>query len=390
MVGGRIAIIEDERIVALNLQSRLEAANYAVTGIADSAPSALSLVSDTTPDLVLMDIRLKGEQTGIEIAQMIHAHWKIPIIFLTGYADPETFHSAQQTDLFGFLLKPINPTELHNTIKIALKKHRYQRHLEQLIEERTQQLAIINTRLQYEIEERQRSETKFIEALDELRDLKSRFITTASHEFRTPLSIVLTSAELLERLGATCPEERRSRYCRKIRAAVQSMTTILTNALTLRKMEAGAIVLQPDSFDLQRFCLSLLSDLPSNNRIQFQFLGDCSQVELDPELLSLSLHHLLDNALKFSQQEIDLEVHHCVDRILIKVSDLGLGIPAEETAMIFEPFYRARNVDTISGSGLGLAIVKQCVELQGGTITIHSQLEQGTIVRVELPIAAES
>ncbi len=385
MVGEKIAIIEDEGIVALSLQSRLEAANYAVTGIADSAHSALTLVANTTPDLVLMDVRLKGEQTGIEIAQTIHDRWKIPIIFLTGYADPDTIHSAQQTDLFGYLIKPIEPTELYSTIKIALQKHQHQQHLEQLVKERTNELALVNARLQHEIAERQRSKAEINQALDELRELKSRFITTASHEFRTPLSIVLTSAELLERLGADCPEERRSRYFQKIREAVRSMTTILTNALTLRKMGTDPLELQPNTFDLHRFCVSVLSDLQSNDRVQFRFVGDSSQVKLDPELLSLILNHLLGNALKFSKQAIELEIRCDVDRILLTVSDQGLGIPAEDFAMLFEPFHRARNVDTIPGGGLGLAIVKQCVELQGGTIAIQSELGQGTIVRVELP-----
>lgn len=390
MVSEKIAIIEDESIVALSLQLRLEAANYAVTGIADSAHSALSLVANTTPDLVLVDVGLKGDQTGIEVAKTIHDRWKIPVIFLTGYSDAKTVHSAHQTDLFGYLIKPIEPIELYSAIEIALQKYHHQQQLEQLVQQRTQELAVVNAHLQHEIAERQRSEAEVTQALDELHELKSRFITTASHEFRTPLSIVLTSAELLERLGADCPEERRSRYFQKIREAVRSMTTILTNALTLRKMGTDEIAVQPDSFDLHRFCLSVVSDLQHNDRIQFRFLGDRSQVNLDPELLSLILNHLLGNALKFSKQAIDLEMQSGDDRIFLTVSDRGLGIPTEEMALIFEPFHRARNVDTISGGGLGLAIVKQCVELQGGTIGIQSELGQGTIVRVELPSAAKS
>lgn len=386
MAGEKIAIVEDEGVVALGLQSRLEAANYSVTGIADSAPSALSLVANTTPDLVLIDVGLKGEQNGIEVAHTIRDRWKIPIIFLTGYSDPEMMRSAQQTDLFGYLIKPINPIELHSTIQIALQKHQYQQDLEQQVKQQTQELEIIYARLQQEITERQRTEARIAQALEELRELKSRFITTASHEFRTPLSIILTSTELLERLGADCPEDRRSRYFQKIRDAVRSMTKILTNALTLQKIDADEIVPQPNSFDLQRFCTSLVFDLHQSDRIQFRFVGDSPQVNLDPELLSLIVNHLVGNALKFSQQSIDLEVYADQRRILITVSDRGLGIPAADLSMIFEPFHRAKNVDTISGGGLGLSIVKQCVDLQNGLISIKSELGQGTIVWVELPI----
>ncbi|MCU0550706.1 MAG: ATP-binding protein [Leptolyngbya sp. Prado105] len=384
MVGEKIAIIEDEGIVALNLRSRLEAANYAVTGIADSAKSALSLVANTTPDLVLMDVGLKGHQTGIELAQTIHDRWKIPVVFLTGYSDPDTIHSVQHIEPFGFLMKPIDPTELYSTIAIALQRHHNQQHLEKLVQERTCELALANARLQIEIEERQKSTTEITQALDELEDLKSRFITTASHEFRTPLSIVLTSAELLERLGADCPEERRSRYFQKIREAVRSMTTILTNALTLRKTNTDKIELHPNTFDLHRFCVSLLSDIQGT--IKLHYLDHRTQVTLDPELLTLILQNLLSNALKFSpaHQPIDLTVQCSHAHIVLTISDQGIGIPEQDLPLIFHPFHRAKNVDTIAGGGLGLSIVKQCVELQGGTIDIKSKLGQGTTVQVKL------
>ena len=388
MVGEKIAIIEDEGIVALSLQSRLEAANYAVTGIADSANSALSLIAETTPDLVLMDVRLKGQQTGIEVAQTIHDRWRIPVIFLTGYSDTQTIHSAHQTDLFGYLVKPIDPIELYSTINVALQKYYQQKQAEQLLRQRTQELALVTAQLQYETEERQRSQAQVTQALEELHDLKSRFITTASHEFRTPLSIVLTSTELLERLGSGCPEERRSRYFQKIRDAVRAMTTILTNALTLQTSGTDALTIQPDLFDVYRFCVSVLSDL-QGDRIQFRYSGERSRVKLDPELLSLILNHLVGNALKFSKHLIELEVQCLADRILLTVSDRGVGIPPEDLPLIFEPFHRARNVDTISGGGLGLSIVKQCVELQGGSIVVQSEPGKGTIVRVEFPIEPE-
>jgi signal transduction histidine kinase len=387
MVSKKIAIIEDEGIVALNLRYRLEAANYAVTGIADSVNSALSLVADTAPDLILMDVELKGQDTGIEIAQTIHDRWKIPVIFVTGYSDPDTLHSAKKTDPFGFLVKPIDLTELYSTIEIALQKHHDQQHLKQLVEERTCELALANARLQLEVEERQRASSEIVQAIDELKELKSRFISTASHEFRTPLSIVLTSAELLERLGSDCPEERRSRYVEKIREAVRSMTTILTNALTLRKTDTEGIEPHPNSFDLHQFCVSLLSDFP--RKIELHHTGDCTQVTLDTELLTLILQNLLSNAIKFSppDQPIELKVQCSPNRVIFTVSDRGFGIPKEDLSRIFEPFHRAKNTNTIAGGGLGLAIVKQCVELHGGTIDIKSELGRGTIVQVSLPMS---
>lgn len=388
MVGEKIAIVEDEAIVALSLRSRLEAANYAVTGIADCASSALALVTDTTPDLVLLDIKLKGDQTGIDIAQAIYDRWQIPVIFLTGYPDLAILHSAETSDLFGYLVKPVDPIALYGAIKIALQKYQYQQRLEKVIQERTTQLEIMSLRLQQETAKSQRLETEIPQALDELHDLKSRLVSTVSHELRTPLAIVLTSAELLERLGADCSSERRSGYFQKIRDAIQAMTTILTNTLTLGKMNAATLKVQSDPFNLHQLCLEVVSAVEPHYRIQFRFFGE-PQVSLDAELFRLILTHLLSNALKFSEEDIDLEVRCSEGRVILTVSDRGLGIPPEEMALVFEPFHRAKNVGTIAGGGLGLAIVKQCVELHGGTITAQSELMEGTIVRIELPIDAK-
>ncbi|MBD1845579.1 response regulator [Cyanobacteria bacterium FACHB-63] len=389
MVGEKIAIVEDEAIVALSLRSRLEAANYAVTGIADCASSALSLVTNTTPDLVLLDIKLKGDQTGIDIAQAIYDRWRIPVIFLTGYPDLAILHSPETSDLFGYLVKPVDPIALYGAIKIALQKYQYQQHLERVIQERTTELEIMSLRLQEETAKSQRLETEIPQALDELHDLKSRLVSTVSHELRTPLAIVLTSAELLERLGADCSSERRSGYFQKIRDAIQAMTTILTNTLTLGKTNAATLKVQSDPFNLHQLCLEVLSAVETHDRIQFRFFGE-PQASLDVELFRLILTHLLSNALKFSEEDIDLEVRYSEGRVVLTVSDRGLGIPPEEMALVFEPFHRAKNVGTITGGGLGLAIVKQCVELHGGTITAQSELMEGTIVRIELPIDAKA
>lgn len=390
MAGEKIVIIEDEGVVALNLQSRLEAANYAVTGVADSAKTAISLVETTIPDLVLMDIRLKGNQTGIDLAQEIRDRWDIPIVFLTGYSDADTLRLVQDADPYGYLIKPFDSTELYSTIGIALQKHQHHQRLEHLVRERTEALGVATAQLNAEVRQRQQLETEVAQAIAKLNELRSRFITTVSHEFRTPLSIVLTSAELLERLGADCPEERRSRYFQKIRDAVRSMTAILTNALTVGKAESGVLKFNPTSFDLHRFCLSLISDLQfgSPALIQLSYVGEV-QVTLDPELLTLILTNLLSNAIKFSPTDstIQLEVRSLIGEptVRLTVSDRGVGIPPDDLPLVFEPFHRGTNVDTISGGGLGLAIVRHCVALHRGTLQIESQLGQGTTAIVELP-----
>jgi signal transduction histidine kinase len=402
MVGERIVIVEDESVVALNLRLRLEAAEYQIAGVADSAAAALTLVENTLPDLVLMDIQLKGKPSGLEAAETIRDRWNIPIIYLTAHTTPDILDQVKSSQPYGYLLKPFDATELYSTINIALEQHRSRAQLQALnaelerrVRERTEELEAINQRLKIEIAERKRAEAEAIHALDkerELNDLRSRFITTTSHEFRTPLSIVLTSAELLERFGSNCPPERQERYFQKIREAVQSMTAILTDMLTLGKADAGTLEFKPMHFDLKKFCHSVLANLQIDQHkhpsVSLDYQSDRTQVFLDPELLNLILNNLLSNSIKYSMRggEIHLRVN-CSDEIAtLQIEDHGIGIPQEDMPHLFESFHRARNVDTIAGTGLGLSIAHRCVELQGGQIQIESELGKGTIVTVHLPI----
>lgn len=413
MTGEKVLIVEDESVVALNIHMRLEGANYRVAGVADSAHLALQLTAHTAPDLILMDIRLKGELDGIAAARLIHERYDIPVVFLTAYTDQDTLNQAKQILPYGYILKPFETAELCTAIELALHKHHADQkvrqaeahlqclndQLEQRVKQRTAELEIANQQLQLEIAERQRTEIaarRSLEKEQELNELKSRFITTASHEFRTPLSIILTSAELLECFGTDCPPDKRQRYVQKIREAVQGMTTILSDMLTLGKAESGTLEFKPERLDLAAFCQELVEDLQlATNRqplIQLHLTGACNAVALDSNLLMLMLMSLLSNSIKYSPQggTIALEVE-CPSRlaetiITFRVKDEGIGIPTKDLPHLFKSFHRAKNVETIGGTGLGLAIVQRCVELHGGAIAVESQLDQGTVVTITLPI----
>lgn len=404
MTGEKILIVEDESVVALNLQMRLEAAHYQVTGVADSHQTALALLRDTSPDLVLLDIRLKNNQSGVGVAQEIREHFNVPVVYLTAYADSAILQQAYQTAPYGYILKPFDVTELHSTISLALSHHQTQSRLqsrngelESQIRQRTQELEQTIQQLRREVAERQCVESEALEREQEFSDLKSRFITTTSHEFRTPLSIVMTSAELLERMGDRCSEQRRVNYLRKICQAVRSRTTILTDMLTLGKVSSGALEFHPIRLDLLEFCTQLLTDMnlgaTSSPALQWEIVSEHNvEVTLDPDLLTLILTNLLSNSIKYSPHggSIYLEVQCPAlddpEFVMFHLQDHGIGIPVEDVPHLFESFHRATNVDTIPGIGLGLAIVRQCVDLHKGHITIQSEVNQETIVVVKLPI----
>ncbi|MGV0027229.1 ATP-binding protein [Phormidesmis priestleyi] len=412
MTGEKILIVEDESVVALNIQMRLEAANYCVTGVADSAEAALTLAISssypqgvaTQPDLILMDIRLKGDQNGVSVAEKIREQSDIPIVYLTAYTDITILQAAQQTEPYGYILKPFDPANLYSTIEIALKKHQAQRQLqtlnhelEQRVHERTQALERANQQLEVKVAKREHVETATREAFikeQELNDLKSRFITTASHEFRTPLAIVMTSAELLERMGSDCSEDRRVTYLQKIREAVRSMTRILSDMLTVGKVKSEKLEFNPTRIELRSFCQKILSDLQLSETslpsVWVEIVGDRTEGFWDEDLMALMMTNLLINAVKYSinRTPIFLTIRcptASESDVVFRIQDHGIGIPSEDLPHLFESFHRARNVDTIAGVGLGLAIVQQCVDRHQGKITVESEVGRGTIVEVTLP-----
>ncbi|KAM3115460.1 hybrid sensor histidine kinase/response regulator [Phormidesmis sp. 146-33] len=405
MTGKKILIVEDESVVALNIQVRLEAANYCVVGVADSDQTAMTLAIATQPDLVLMDIRLKSGQNGVSVAEKIRKQSDVPIVYLTAYTDTTILQEAQQTEPYGYILKPFDPANLYSTIEIALKKHQAHQQLqtlnhdlEQRIHQQTQALKQVRQQLKGKVADRQHAETATLEASAkerELNDLKSRFVTTVSHEFRTPLSIMMTSAELLERMGSACPEDRRVTYLQKIREAVRSMTRILSDMLTLGKVKSEKLEFNPTWIELRSFCQKIISDLQlsetSSPPIHVEILGDRTEGFWDEALLTLMLVNLLSNAVKYSPDRTPISLSICCpiasepEFVMFRVQDHGIGIPPEDLPRLFESFHRAQNVDTIAGAGLGLAIVQQCVERHQGNIVVESQLGRGTIVEVKLP-----
>lgn len=291
----------------------------------------------------------------------------------------------------------------HKQAEEALRRSHEE--LERRVLERTEALAQANQQLRDEILEHERTEAALHLAEEglrqslakerELSDLKSRFITTASHEFRTPLTIMLTSVELLKRYGPIWAEEKRSKYFERMQDAVYKMTAILNDILILAKMEAGKLDCDPVAIDLQVFCQELVEELEMDyglqNRLCLLINGELEEVKLDTSLLWQILSNLLTNAIKYSaaDSKVQLEVIQEPDSVMFRVHDTGIGIPSEDLPHIFESFHRASNVATISGTGLGLAIVQRCVDLHGGTITIESEMGTGTTVVVTLPRSHE-
>ena len=225
----------------------------------------------------------------------------------------------------------------------------------------------------------------------QLGELKTRFVSMTSHEFRTPLSVIVSSAELLEIYGERWEPERRMDHLERIRSAAKSMDRMLDDILLIGRAEAGVLGAAPVLLNLDEFCRHLLESLEHSSArshcIRYRFSGD-PEVTLDERLLSEVVGNLLSNALKYSApgSRVDFEVEAGAGQCKLAVRDHGIGIPEADIPRLFESFFRASNADQIKGSGLGLAVVKKALDVQNGTVEVQSQLGQGTKFVVLVPL----
>ena len=235
-----------------------------------------------------------------------------------------------------------------------------------------------------------------LEKEKELNNLKSNFVSLTSHEFRTPLTTILSSAEMLEYYGTGWTTERQHEHLHRIQTAVKYMTTLLNDILIIGKAEAGKLELMPIPLDLVKFCRDLVEEQQLTDKarhiLTFNSLAECVPTRMDEIQLRHILSNLLSNAMKYSPpgSTVQFDLVCQAGQAIFQIEDQGIGIPPEDQTHLFEAFHRASNVRNISGTGLGMAIVKKSVELHGGTIDVASQVGAGTTVIVRLPISVLS
>lgn len=247
----------------------------------------------------------------------------------------------------------------------------------------------------FDITERKKNEVKLLKTLEkekELNDLKSRFISTASHQFRTPLATIQSSTDLLEMFGRKWPAEKCNEQLAIIQHQIQQMLELLNDVLTVSRAEAGKMEFQPSYYNLRQLCSTAINEAKSSanefHSFTFNYKVSKENFYLDRKLMKYILSNLLGNAVKYTIKtgEIRLTVEKEGASLVIKVSDEGIGIPAKDMINLFEPFFRAENACNLPGTGLGLSIVKRSVELHGGEILCSSNVGEGTTFRVILPV----
>jgi len=247
--------------------------------------------------------------------------------------------------------------------------------------------------LQEAITELEKTKNELNQALDkekELNELKSRFVSMASHEFRTPLATIMSSLSLVKAYGEQNDSVKQSRHIQKIKSSIGNLTDILNDFLSVSKLEEGKVEHVQEQFEIQRYIKEVISEMElfckAGQKISYNHIGG-EMVLLDKKLIKHILYNLLSNAVKFSAEnkKITISTERTETEFKISVEDQGIGISQKDQKHLFQRFFRAKNASNIQGTGLGLNIIENYIELMNGTINFTSVENEGTTFNLSFP-----
>lgn len=391
---------------------------------------ALNSAQLMPPDLILLDVMMP-ELDGYEACRFLKADERtrdIPIIFITARDDIESKLMGFEVGGLDYITKPFDVQEVVVRVATQLKVSRLQKELQlqkEQLEQKNQQLEQeicdritaqtelqnLNQELETKVEQRTQELSQRNQELislqkqleislrkeQSLSEMKSQLITTISHEFRTPLTVIMTSNELIKYKIEKQQTQNLDRHLNRVNESVKRIEQILNSAIVLAQAESNVINFEAQILNLDLFTKQILEDWkPLENQshpIELSIKGNHPEVfKADPNFLKQILIHLLTNAIRYSPEggTINLELIYQPTEVIFKIQDRGIGIPESELDQVFDAFYRGNNADSISGTpgaGLGLTVVKRLVELHQGTITLESILNQGTIVTLSFPVS---
>jgi signal transduction histidine kinase len=377
-VKGKILIVEDEALVAQHIEEQLEDFGYEVLSSVSYGELASEEVKLHQPDLVLMDIMLKGEMNGIEAARQIKTISSVPVVFLTAYGDMGMFEKAKSTKPYGFLTKPFRPQELHAAIELGIAKHK-----EDAENQKENKVSTGN-------------QEKNIEAIEKAWESKRELFLRMNHELRTPLNAVLGFGKILEaELEGHLTTEQKMNL-EQITKSSDELWNVLKSIIDLSTIENKKFHVSLEKIDVAPLIKNLVKIMqPLANKTGVTLFNHLDihkkiWVLADSKLLSQALMNIITNAIQYNKKDgsVLIEVKFAKNnKIQICVSDTGPGISNEILSTIFDPFNRAgREYSDIQGPGLGLSVAKGLMELMNGSISVESEVEIGTCFTLELPM----
>jgi PAS domain S-box-containing protein len=380
-----------EKLVAsnLSLEDQIEETQDAKKSVIASK-SLSSAIAKNFPNGFIIVFNANFEMLLIE-GETVALLGLCKIVFEeTTVADITTFSSVQKDKLKQDILKTIAGE--HLGFEVAFKNKYFSVNTIPLADKN----AFISSALfvYSNITEQKKVEQDSLNALkkeQELNELKSRFVAMASHEFRTPLSAIQTSAILIGRQNEPGKEQKREKYVSQIKRNVKQLVVILNDFLSLSKLEEGKVTANKVTFDFVALAKILIEEVSMTKKTGKNIIISAPDtpvlLNLDPKLVRRILMNLLSNAIKYSPENTDIHIkieerNECIS---LEVQNQGIGIPEEEQDKLFERFFRAKNAQDIQGTGLGLHIIKQFVDLMSGTIDFKSKTNKGATFLVKLP-----
>ncbi|MCP4130468.1 MAG: hybrid sensor histidine kinase/response regulator [bacterium] len=362
----RILIVEDEGLFARDLQLLLEEKGYTVPGIVNSGKKAIEQAEKLEPDLVLMDIRLKGKMDGIEAAEYIRLNFDIPVVYLTAYTNNTIIERAKISEPFGYIVKPVQEKELYIAIEMALYKHRMENELKEAHRE-----------------------------LKKLNDTKDIFFSIIAHDLKGPLSTFVNVIETLSESDESFLQENLQMFLGEMGNSAKNIHALLINLLEWSSLQRGLVEFHPKKTDLYEiistsiFTLFMESAKQKNVEL-INCINPGTSFTTDDNMIRTILRNLVSNALKFTGQggrvKISAKAGNEIMRIM--VSDTGIGMGEKEKNKLFRIDQKIKNKGTAgeTGSGLGLILCRELLEKMGGTIEMESEAGKGSTFTVALPL----
>ena len=376
-----ILLIEDDLAEARLIQEvlqNLDSHRFVLTHV-QRLQTGLNRLKQKQFDLILLDLTLPDSQGLTSVELLVRNFSHLPIVVLTNTNDNQLAIEAVRQGAQDYLVKrKINIEVLVRSIEYAIERQK----ASDLLRETNENL----------IEQIQQKTSELMKA-KEINHFQSELVSMFSHDFRNPLTTVLSCTELLHNKNDLLSEERKVYLFQMLRNASKSMMQLVDEMLLVGQTDSDTFQCSLKELNLELFCLELVE--------QLQFNADKRQIELifevkgiivpsawDESLLRHILGNLLANAIKYSSEgnKVLFELIPRSQEIIFRIQDWGMGIPPEDLQKLFEPFHRASNVGKIPGTGLGLAIAKSCVEAHRGHITLDSKVTCGTTVTVTLPL----
>jgi signal transduction histidine kinase len=377
----KILLIEDDIVEARLIQEILKNFHlnqFCLTHV-KRLQVALERLKQEQFDLILLDLTLPDSQglASVELVVQNFAH--VPIVVLTNTNDNQLAVAAVRQGAQDYLVKRnINIDVLVRSIQYAIERQKASDLLRETNENLTRQI--------------QEKTTELLKA-QEINHFQSELMSMFSHDFRSPLTTVLSCTELLQNRSDRLSEDKKIYLFQMLRSASKNMVQLLDEVLLVGQTDADSFNCNLIPLDLELFCLELVEQLQFNAdkkqiKIVFNAQGEIKQTAWDESLLRHILGNLLANAIKYSSEnsKVKFDLIPQAQTMIFRIQDWGIGIPTEDHQRLFEPFQRASNVGKIPGTGLGLAIVKSCVETHQGQIKIDSQEGKGTTATVTLPL----